>query len=777
VLLLTELGADVVAVTPTIRRVAPAAESILVVAFAPRRGFAWFSGAVPGDFDESVQAAADTLRLSLAGAAPHVEVVLAAGLDPEGLEATATERGIDLLVGAWSLPPSALTAIAAVRKRGSLAVLWVARATASDRPIREIRCEALGRRALAAVAGFLRDHGDAGMHVTIVQLEPRVRDLDAALGVAGIEAQVELVTPAIPFRGTFDLLVLARFPGALLRATSIVTPVLILPPVAPGASDAQRSPGTVAIRRAIDTADLVADGDVMRACLHYASGVGRIDPIPDQEVAFVSGGRIAAVIATVNGIGELSTGIAGESFGVFRVTARPGLDPLEAVEVLAAVIRPGPRALVLFDSEISDRELTALAAVGQRDDGPELLAVRMRPTRSCESIRSRLRRAGLPTRVADASAVLDEGTAFDVPEAVDAVRLARVGARMHAAGFAVAAFVHRAKRAPRAIGIAALRPEEVGAGRWPHAPGTGPRTLASRLQATTGARLIAGNRVEVEMDNAKARRWLLEAIAGSRERVHLQLYMAEDDDVGARVEAALGAAGARGVAVRVVVDSLHGLEGSFGAHNPLLARLRARPGVELLVSQPITGVPTLEAIKQRDHRKLAIVDGSVALVGGRNLSHEYYTGFDEVRLDPTSLWREVPWLDAGARAEGPVVAELERSFLDAWQVAGGAPFAIAEQPAVGSTAVRVVVHHGLRDAWTLEAYLALIESATSHVYAVNGFPPDPRDSARAAARDPARRTGMHTLRQSHAHARWDAIRRAVVVRPVGVHGNGAFAHG
>jgi phosphatidylserine/phosphatidylglycerophosphate/cardiolipin synthase-like enzyme len=34
----------------------------------------------------------------------------------------------------------------------------------------------------------------------------------------------------------------------------------------------------------------------------------------------------------------------------------------------------------------------------------------------------------------------------------------------------------------------------------------------------------------------------------------------------------------------------------------------------------------------------------------------------------------------------------------------------------------VVVHHGLRDAYTVEAYLALIETARSHIYAVNGFP-------------------------------------------------------
>jgi cardiolipin synthase len=65
---------------------------------------------------------------------------------------------------------------------------------------------------------------------------------------------------------------------------------------------------------------------------------------------------------------------------------------------------------------------------------------------------------------------------------------------------------------------------------------------------------------------------------------------------------------------------------------------------------------------------------------------------------------------------------LERCFLEAWTEAGGAPFDIATPPPAGTTAARVVVHQGLRDARTLETYVALIDSATSHVNAVNGFP-------------------------------------------------------
>jgi phosphatidylserine/phosphatidylglycerophosphate/cardiolipin synthase-like enzyme len=82
----------------------------------------------------------------------------------------------------------------------------------------------------------------------------------------------------------------------------------------------------------------------------------------------------------------------------------------------------------------------------------------------------------------------------------------------------------------------------------------------------------------------------------------------------------------------------------------------------------------------------------------------------------------VPWLDAGARVEGPAVAALATSFLEAWTGAGGAPFGVVAPEPIGNTRVRVIVHQGLRDAHTLDAYRELIDEARSHVYAINGFP-------------------------------------------------------
>ena len=723
VLFLTELEDDAGAALALIRRVAPSAELLVVVARLPERQFAWLADEAPGDLHQAAGASLDALRNASAGVAARVEIQLAPGFGTNELAELVEGVGIDLLA-AGPLPVGGIAILAELRKRHALTVLWTAGATVGDRPVTEIMCVALGARGTAAVAAFLRDHVTPALHATVLlRRPPSAGPLAAALDMAGITARVDLVTlPAgsRPWRGRddkakspLDLLVLARFPGALLPGAAWPAPLLVLPPIGAAAP---------ALRRALDVPDLVDAAGIIRARFDYASGVGRRDPIPDQQVAFISAGRVAAVITTRQGEGELPAGLDAGDLGVCRVAENMAADPLAVIEAQVTIIRPGRRPLLLFDANLSDAHLALLAGLAG-GPAPDLLAVRLRATRSCTALRTRLRAAGLRPVVADASTVLDEGEALDVADVLDAVRLARVGARMHCDGFPVVAIVHGGPLPPRTIGFAAVTAAEAVASQWSlAAPVERARSAAARLEATTGASLLDGNRVELELDNALARRWLLEAIAGSQERVHFQVYMAAGDDIGTEVEAALAAAGARGITVRVLVDSLHGFHGSYGVRNPLLDRLGKRPGVELRVSQPLTGLPSLEDLKQRDHRKIAVADGATALIGGRNLSHEYYTGFHEVRLTPGSSWREVPWLDAGARVEGPAVTAIERSFLEAWTGAGGSAFDLPDRPPVGDTKVRVVIHHGLQDATTLEAYLALIENAQSHVYTINGFP-------------------------------------------------------
>lgn len=721
VLLITEIGADLGTPLAAARAVAPAAERLVVTACPAARSTAPRPRA-PGDIAEpSFVAWLDAIRAAAAAVAADAEMGTLTDLAPEALDALVDSFGADLVV-AGPRPSGAIGVLADLRRRRGVAVLWIPASAARGRPVlRHVLCVAFGERARGALASFLRDSGDPAMSASVLSVPTMSQDeLVAGLGVAGIRAAVALAgRPGVPpWRaldelargGTLDLVVLPRFASAVIRSARWPAPVLVLPP-----TPARRR----VAERPLDVADAVDLGDVLRVRVGLAYGVGRNPSVVDQELAFVSGGRVVATVTTRRGEAELPSAAAVDSLGVFRAGATAVTEPLAAIERLVSVARPGPRPLLLFDAELADPELRALAGARNAD----VLAVRMRPTRSAQRVRDRLREAGLDARVVDAGAVLGEGDASDVAEPLDAVRLARVAVRMRAAGFPVVGMVHRGPAPPAPSGFAVLRANELGGVDWKHpGPSRRPASLAERLDAMTGVPRIGGNRVELEVDNGTARRWLLDAIASAARTLHVQTYMAADDDVGRDVEEALRRAAARGVAVRVLADSLHGQHRSLGLRNTLLERVSAIPGVELRVVRPVVGLPSLDDLKRRDHRKLAVVDGRVALLGGRNIGHEYYRAFDEVKVEPTTPWREVPWLDAGARVEGPAVAALERSFLEAWTGAGGAPFDVVDPEPAGSTHVRPVVHHGIRDAATLEAYLAIIEEARSTVDVVTGFP-------------------------------------------------------
>jgi cardiolipin synthase A/B len=693
-LLLAEHAGEVPLAIAELRRVAPTLESLLVVARLPAAALAMLYGKSPTDLDPAAVQAADGLRESAAGAARSVDVQLAPELDVAALTDLAVTHDVDLVVAASRTLRSA-SLLGGLRDRLAVAVLWPASTPSPAGPLRNVLCAALGRGGRASLVSFLRAHADPSLHVTVLASDaPAPDEVGAFLNVAAIHAPVEVSRSVIAsLRGwlgggtspgrALDLVVLTRMPPALLLNLSWPAPVLLLPAAFPAGS----------AERALDVTDLIDDGGPVRARVDLASLVGALPPAADEALAFVLEGRVVArAVTTASGEVELPAGLAVTSLGVLRAGDDATPDVTTALDCVFSILRPGGRPLVLYDAELPDDRLLALHTSFAADESdPELLAVRLRPTRSTRAIKERLRALSLPPVVVDARAVLDEGAALDVSEWNDPVRLERVAFRMKRAGFPVTAVLHR---------------------RFPT-----PRPLEDAVPP-----LVAGNRIDIELHNPTGRRWLLDAIADSKRSLCLQVYMGVDDDIGRRVGAVLTEAGRRGVVVRVLVDSLHGWHGSFGTENPLFQRLSDTPGVEVRTFRPVNELPTLKDLKQRNHCKLVLADGSLALVGGRNLSHEYYTGFEEARLGPRSRWREVPWLDASLRLEGPAVAEVGRAFLAAWTEAGGAPFELPVPAPAGSHAARVVTHRGLRDARILETYLEMIESARSHVYVVNGFP-------------------------------------------------------
>lgn len=155
-----------------------------------------------------------------------------------------------------------------------------------------------------------------------------------------------------------------------------------------------------------------------------------------------------------------------------------------------------------------------------------------------------------------------------------------------------------------------------------------------------------GNEFELLVDGARFFPPMLESIAAARRYLLLEMYLMESGNVANRfIEAIVQAAG-RGVAVYMLLDGF----GCKGLRPADRERLRSA-GVRMAVYNPVRYREFSNNLF-RDHRKLLLVDGELAYVGGTGLIDAFDTA-----LDPANGWHEVM-----VAARGPCVADWQTVF-------------------------------------------------------------------------------------------------------------------
>ncbi len=141
-----------------------------------------------------------------------------------------------------------------------------------------------------------------------------------------------------------------------------------------------------------------------------------------------------------------------------------------------------------------------------------------------------------------------------------------------------------------------------------------------------------------------------------------------------------------------------------------------------------------------DHRKILIVDGKVAIIGGINISSVYssrLSGRKKVKGEP------LPWRDTDVQIEGPAVAEFQKLFLDTWQKQKGPKLSernyFPDLKEDGNALVRVVGSTpGQSNRITFIVYVSAITFAEHSIHLTNAyFIPD--DQILDAFTDAARR--------------------------------------
>lgn len=148
---------------------------------------------------------------------------------------------------------------------------------------------------------------------------------------------------------------------------------------------------------------------------------------------------------------------------------------------------------------------------------------------------------------------------------------------------------------------------------------------------------------------------LLAALRQAKRYIFLEYFIVEEGAVWDRVHAILREKAAGGVDVRLLMDD----GGCFFLHpRRALDALRAE-GIACRVSNPFR--PVLSARQNyRDHRKIAVVDGEIALTGGVNLGDAYVN-----RASPHGHWK-----DSALRLRGRGAYAMALHFLAMWNAHG-----------------------------------------------------------------------------------------------------------
>jgi cardiolipin synthase A/B len=245
------------------------------------------------------------------------------------------------------------------------------------------------------------------------------------------------------------------------------------------------------------------------------------------------------------------------------------------------------------------------------------------------------------------------------------------------------------------------------------------------LARATGGERVEGNRIALQFEGPAAFDTWIEAIGRATRFVHFENYILRDDPVGRRFRDALVERARAGVPVRVLHDWL----GCWATPRRYWRPFRDA-GIEVRAFNP----PSLRdpfGILQRDHRKLVVVDGEVAYLGGFCIGEEW-----------AGTHAAPPWRDTGVEIVGPGAAVANRTFERIWAEVGP-PVPVAEQvdpasvPPAGDTPVWLIEGVPWRTRVYRETQL-LAASARERIWITDPYfvaPRAVRESLAEAARD------------------------------------------
>ena len=213
--------------------------------------------------------------------------------------------------------------------------------------------------------------------------------------------------------------------------------------------------------------------------------------------------------------------------------------------------------------------------------------------------------------------------------------------------------------------------------------------------------------IQLITDGTELMNNLFNDIQHATQYIHIQFYIVKNDDISKRFLLLLKKKAEEGVHIRLLIDWI----GSKGFPQSEIEQLK-NAGVKFSFNH-VPKLPFLFfSLQQRNHRKISIVDGQIAYLGGFNIGNEYINKDGKLS----------PWRDYHVKLKGESAKDIDKIFRSDWKRASGEDiqfsYSVPTLKLAGQSLHQIVPSEGVE---LEELYLSLINRATNKIYIASPY--------------------------------------------------------
>ncbi len=223
--------------------------------------------------------------------------------------------------------------------------------------------------------------------------------------------------------------------------------------------------------------------------------------------------------------------------------------------------------------------------------------------------------------------------------------------------------------------------------------------------------ISSGNKIKLITTGTECFKEYFKCINAAEFSINLETYIFKSDHTGWKTAEQLSAAAKRGVTVLVIYDAL----GSFSSDGKIFSYMKDN-GITVLEYHPLSPFKKFFNLSLRDHKKVLVVDGKTAFIGGLNIGDEY-SGLSQ----DSGQWR-----DTHLKIEGPAVNNVQYFFADNWVRYKGKLIdrqtLFPQVAKKGRKLLMILSSKGKKNVRPIyESYISAIKNAAESIYISNAY--------------------------------------------------------